>query len=252
MESVTRLFAGLGLLLVCGMVHAAESPQDLFKQGNAAYADGKFAEAIPLYERARDAGLRHWALHYNLGNALYRSGRLGPAVAQYERSFRLNSASADTVYNLNLAATRAGDPRVPESALPALFWRLFYFLSLNLLTLATSLLFFALTIYLAGGLLERWSIHRSAALPPALVLVFLLLWTGVRIYLQERPIAIVTSATAEVRSGPNLTYPANFTVPEGRRVLVLKEQEAVAGWVEIGVPQEGLKGWVPDSAVDVL
>ena len=57
---------------------------------------------------------------------------------------------------------------------------------------------------------------------------------------------------AEVRSGPNTTYPANFTVPEGRRVLILKEEEPIQGWLEVGVPQEGLKGWVPDTSVEVI
>lgn len=68
----------------------------------------------------------------------------------------------------------------------------------------------------------------------------------------EKPLGVVVSSVAEVRSGPNITYPANFTVPEGRRVLILKEQEPIQGWLEIGVPQEGLKGWVPDTSVETI
>jgi hypothetical protein len=77
-------------------------------------------------------------------------------------------------------------------------------------------------------------------------------WLGARMYLLEHPQGVVVSPIAEVRSGPNTTYPTNFTVPEGHRVLLLDEQEPVQGWFEIGAPEQGLKGWAPESSVEVL
>ena len=77
-------------------------------------------------------------------------------------------------------------------------------------------------------------------------------WMGARIYLLELPEGVVVASVAEVRSGPNLTYPANFTVPEGHRVQLLREQEPIQGWVEIGVPDQGLKGWIPESSVETI
>ena len=62
----------------------------------------------------------------------------------------------------------------------------------------------------------------------------------------------MVAPVAEVRSGPNMTYPANFTVPEGHRVLILKEEEPIQGWIEVGVPDQGLKGWVPDTSVEII
>ena len=86
----------------------------------------------------------------------------------------------------------------------------------------------------------------------AAVFVLFGTWLGARIYLLEKPAGVVVASVAEVRSGPNTTYPANFTVPEGHRVLILEEQEPIQGWLEIGVPQEGLKGWVPETSVEVI
>jgi hypothetical protein len=62
----------------------------------------------------------------------------------------------------------------------------------------------------------------------------------------------VITSVAEVRSGPNTTYPTSFTVPEGHRVLILDEQEPIQGWLEIGVPDQGLKGWAPDTSVETI
>jgi len=236
----------------------AEAPQELLKRGNALYAEGKFSEAASAYKEAQAGGLRHWALSYNLGNAYFKTGQLGRAVAEYHRAFRLNSGSSDVIFNLRLASARAGDPAVPQSALAALIWRLFFGLSINTLTVFVSLLFFTLIVP------AIWKLAKpgTLALPSVVVqsvpllsslLAFLFLWLGARIYFLEKPIGVVVaSPNAEVRSGPNTSYPASFTVPEGRRVLILKEQDPIEGWLEIGVPSEGLKGWVPDTAVEVL
>jgi len=132
------------------------------------------------------------------------------------------------------------------------FWRLFYFFSLNTLAFGASLFFLALC---AMGFMRLAGWSRFPAEAWVLLILGLTLasgWIGVRWTLQTRHTAVVVASVAEVRSGPNLSYPANFTIPEGRRILVLDEQEPIQGWLEIGVPQEGLKGWVPDSSVDVL
>jgi len=233
------------------MVLHAE-PLDAFRKGNAAYAEGKFVDAATQYETARKEGLRHWMVEYNLGNAYFRTAQNGKAVAAYWRAFRLNSGERDVIDNLNLAASKAGDPVLPSAGLSSFFWRAFYWVSMNTLALSVSLLFLTLC-----GLAGLW-LYRDIRIPTELILLpalcFLLssTWLATRAWAQTRPIGIVIAAVAEVRSGPNLSYPANFTVPEGRRVVVLKEQEPISGWLEIGVPAEGLKGWVPDTAVDVL
>jgi tetratricopeptide (TPR) repeat protein len=252
-SSVTRwVIFILFLMAVHGAPCTAESPQDLFKAGNALYAEGKFSEASQKYQTAADQGAKSWVLEYNLGNAYYRAGQTGRAIAHYERAFRMNSGQTDVVYNLNLATRQAGDPELPAGALPMAAWRLFYFLSLNTLTFWTSALFLFFLAVGAFALVDRRLLKKDWIFALGLLFVALSGWLGARIYLLEQPEGVVVSPIVEVRSGPNTTYPANFTIPEGRRVLLLKEQEAIQGWLEIGVPQEGLKGWVPDTAIEAL
>lgn len=240
----------IGMLFSCSLY--ADSPQDLFKQGNAAYAQGKFEESARLYQSAYEGGLQNDALFYNLGNAAYKSGQLGRAVLNYERAFRRSSGDRDVIYNLRLATTKAGDPEVPLNALPALVWRLFFMLSLNTLTALASLVSLGLAVWLGFVLAGKASWKIDAVVPALFVLFVLGAWLGARIYFYERPEGVVLTSVAEVRSGPNTSYPANFTVPEGHRVLILDEQEPVAGWIEVGLPDQGLKGWVPDASVEKI
>jgi len=226
--------------------------QDAFKQGNAAYAAAKFDDAVADYQSAESQGLHHWMLDYNLGNALFKTGKLGSAILHYERAFRRHSSDRDLVYNLSLASAKAGDPRLPTGALPALFWRLFYQFSINAMAVVMSVLWIALCIGLGALLRGRWQAHGDKVGVLAVITVAWAVWFGTRVYVAEEPSAIVVAPTADVRSGPNLSYPANFSVPEGHRVLLLDEQEAVSGWLEIGVPDQGLKGWAPENAVEKI
>jgi tetratricopeptide (TPR) repeat protein len=243
------------LILVLMLLAApafADTGLDLYRAGNALYAEGKFAEAADKYQGAADSGLKNWVLEYNLGNADYRSGQTGKAILHFERAFRLNPGQNDVIYNLNLATTKAGDPELPTSALPILAWRLFYFLSVNTLTLVTSLLFISLVAAAGFALAGRRLVKAESILVLGCFFVAVAGWLGARMYLLEHPQGVVVTTVAEVRSGPSTTYPANFTVPEGHRVLILEEQEPVQGWLEIGVPQEGLKGWAPETSVEVI
>jgi tetratricopeptide (TPR) repeat protein len=239
----------LALALLALPVQAA-GPEDAFKQGNEAYLAGRYADAVTAYESARSQGLRHWILAYNLGDAYYRAGQLGKSVVNFERAFRLNPGNADVIDNVALATAKAGDPRLPQSALPRLGWRIFYWPGLNAMTVIGMLCFWTLAAALIAQFLGRRFMPAVVTRALAGVVLILGSWIAIRIYLRERPLAVVITSVAEVRSGPNLSYPANFTVPEGRRVLLLDEVEPVSDWVEIGVPQEGLKGWVPDTAVE--
>src|SRR4029077_16225226 len=98
------------------------------------YAEGKFSDAAQKYQALADSGIKNWTLEYNLGNAYYRAGQIGKAILHYERAFRMNSNQNDLLYNLNLATNKAGNPELPAGSLPALAWSLFYFLSINTLT----------------------------------------------------------------------------------------------------------------------
>ncbi len=242
-------FAGMTALLISFLSFPAFA-ETAYQQGNTAYAQGQFSQAATAYESVRAEGLVHWVLYYNLGNAYYKAGDTGKAIANYLRAFRLQSNQRDVVFNLHLALTQIGDPLLPKDALSTLFWKLFFTLSLQTLTWLTSILWVGVCLGAALFFLGQWRPHAEVAVLAVVLLIGVGMWFGARVTLAERREGVILMGPAEVRAAPNLSAPANFTVPSGRRVLILEEHPSIQGWLEIGVPQEGLKGWIQQSALE--
>jgi hypothetical protein len=237
-------------VLAVGTVMAARAPKaggpvSSFEQAGAAYEKGKFASALTLYDRAAKEGGMTAALAYNMGNAEFRLGRRGAAALWYERARGMDPRDEDIRFNLRVARSNLTDEGrsiwefldrvLTPSELP---W--------------AALLFAWLTLVPAGlamwGRLS-WARVRGTVAACGVLLAVLASWTALRGRAAGEPWAVVTAAVAEARSGPGDANPVGFTVPEGRRCLVLGFRP---GWVEIGVPAQGLKGWVTAGSVETI
>lgn len=62
---------------------------ELLERGNALYAQGEFAKAILLYEKAEARGADPATLAFNIGNCRYRMNQWSEAAAAFKRAVRL-------------------------------------------------------------------------------------------------------------------------------------------------------------------
>jgi hypothetical protein len=115
-------------------------------------------------------------------------------------------------------------------------------ISLNELTLLCSLSYFLLICGLTAYMVlkqRKLIVFNMACL--AAVVVFSG-WFFVKI---NREVltreAVVISGPAEVRNGPGAENSVGFSLPEGRKVIVLGTKD---DWAAIGISYEGLKGWI--------
>jgi len=239
------------LLFVGGACWAREksatppvSGKNLFAQAGAAYEKGRFADALALYGDAEAGGMTP-ALAYNTGNAEFRLGRRGMAVLWFERARELAPRDEDIRFNLRVARAHLSDEG--GSA-----WEfLDRVLTRRELPWAAVVLAW-LTLVPAGLVLwgrVSWRGARKFVAPCGVLLAVVAAWLVLRERAAAEPWAVVTTPVAEARSGPGENNPVGFTVPEGRRCLVLGFRP---GWTEIGVPAQGLKGWVREDSVERL
>jgi hypothetical protein len=222
---------------------AVQDADAMFRQAGQSFEAGRYAEAASLYERGFAGGARTAALAYNAGNAEFRLGRRGRSVLWFERAREIDPRDGDILFNLGVARSHLqdGDATAWESLDRALTgcelpW--------------VVVLLSWLVLCLAGAVLwgwVRWERVRWIVLSGGFLLLVSSAWLVVRSHDLSQPWAVVVEQVVEARSGPGENNPVGFTVPEGRRALVTGFRP---GWIEIGVPSLGLKGWVREGTVE--
>lgn len=253
---LTRILIGCSLsLAVCCMVSTPSMAQveesiQAFDEGNAAYREGRYQEAIDAYEKAVDQGYVSGALYYNLGNAYYRHDDIGQAIRYYEKARLLIPDNRELIHSLDIARTRTVD-QFSQLPVPAWTrrWR-----SVVAVSAGRSLFVFGfLTYVLAIGLViyRRWTGNRGSWLrrirAASLVVAVLFLTSAfiasVQSEKQNRAVVIVEQATLHDQPADDAV--SELTVHEGLLVDVLQQNET---WVEVRLPN-GTRGWVQVEAV---
>lgn len=251
-----RALSGRGLaafLLVLASFPAAraETPEELFERGNAAYQSARYDEAATAYETIVKYGIRDPRVEYNLGNAYFRLGNLGRAILHYERAHRLSPVDGDILANLELARSRRFDRVEAEEVAAVVRWTRG---AQDRLGPDRQALVFLALIWIIAGLVTWATIRPSgwtAAVGWTLAVLVLaasltaLSWLVTWQRLEGERIAVVLDDSVEVLAGPGENNASLFTVHEGLTLTVRSERP---GWVQVSLPN-GLNGWVPRAVL---
>ncbi len=206
----------MALVVVMGVLSAQDAATS---EGEAAYRRGDYETAAAFFRERAAGGDRRAA--YNLGNSLYRQGRFAQALAAYERARLAAPRDRDLLFNIRLTRQKLdlvegeGEPfldtlaELRDRLRP---WeRLWLCATLNLIAAALVLL---------GG--RRLRALGVAVALPALLLLMEVAWWG-----PLRPATgIVIAPKVALRAEPKAELSALMTVRAGVAVAVLKEGPA--------------------------
>ncbi len=240
------------LALAFGTTSAAQTPENVFLEGNAHYEDGRYAAAAAAYRSLLRYQIRDPVLEYNLGNAEFRLGNLGQAILHYERARRLDPTDRDIVANLEFARSFRHDQVEPEQQAAVVRW--VQALQDRLGPDRQAWAVVAL-VWLIAALHARcfsrprgWSATHGWLLG-ALLLVLVVSsasWYATLQRLEGRRSAVVLEQVVEVRAGPGHNNPALFTVHEGLGLWIRGERDE---WLQVSLPNGVLHGWIAKDAV---
>lgn len=218
--------------------------QSDFEVANAAYAEGRYAEAATLYQAMIDEQ-PDATLYYNLGNARFKQGELAQAILNYERALRLQPNNKDAKYNLAFAQSKITDniveqdfflstwARAMRNSLKEHTWLI---LSICLFILALA----GLLLFLLGR--EAW-LRKTAFHVAWLALLFSLIAGLNAASLHKRDTlrdeAIITQGIVNGKSSPDRSGTDLFTLHEGTKVTI---RETLGEWCNIRVGN--YEGWV--------
>lgn len=222
-----------------------------FESANTAYADGRYRDAVALYqtiiaEQPNAKASEMARVYYNLGNAQFKQGELAQAILAYERALRLDPRNEDIKHNLRFAQSRITDDikdndfflsswvKAVRNSASEEVWR---WVSVGLFILGLV----GILLFLLSPIL--WL--RKSAFYIALLALFISLCAGLNARsLHQRDTlrneAIITQGIVNAKSSPDRSGTDLFTIHEGTKVTI---GETIGEWVNIRVAQ--YEGWIP-------
>lgn len=104
-----RIWIFTAFILIVSGKSSAQVAENLFQQGNEAYASEDYAGAVRLYDSVLNQGFESAKLYFNLGNAHYKLQHTALSVLNYERALEIDPRFQDARVNLQLANLRVKD-----------------------------------------------------------------------------------------------------------------------------------------------
>jgi len=231
-----RLFLILFAIALAGP--GAFAFEDLFKQAQTAYDEGRYGDAAQLYEAMLSNGVVNAEVHYNLANSLFKSGNLPPAVWHYRKAWYAAPRDPDINANLSFALNAVGavQPRHSsvERFLTALSFREWIAVAIVSYLLLSALLILALCLRTA-----RYTLLKLSLAPVTALLVTAGGWWQWRIF-QIHPEAVVVNSGTTALFGPIEGATAHYKLPPG--ALVSLHSGDSKEWIE--VEYDGKEGWI--------
>lgn len=257
MKSIKLRYAVLlfSLLLLPSLFLRAQTSVQLFQQGNEAYKNGRYQEAIEAYNAILDNEQASSELYYNLGNAYFRLEEYGQSILNYERALRIKPNNRDARQNLALAQSRTEDE---IAVLPEIFLVQWGHAILNWFSpTGWRIAFLIVLLLLAGAIVVLLLVGnygwRKGSLIATIVLVVVLLLTAIcsiasSARLNRHNEAIVTEPMIVVKSSPEEGSVDKLVLHEGTKVGI---DETLGDWHKIHIA-DGNTGWVSTASVTTI
>lgn len=243
------------ILFFISTVVLAQNANELFVTANTLYKDGKYQEAIKLYEKIEAYKKVSSELYYNLGNAYYKLNKVAPSIYNYEKAILLNPLNEDAKNNLVIAKKLTLDriEELPKSVFQRINENFLQKITYNTWAIIVLLLSFSAAIlYLFFYFSD--TPNKKRFFFTTSILSFILLIAAFAItysqYNQSKNTinAIVFSEEVDVKNAPTKDADEIFMLHEGTKVKVL---DTVDKWNKIKLV-DGKIGWVISKEIKLL
>jgi len=252
MKSILMFLTGL---LLPFLSVTADNVSQMMQDGNKAYQDKKFNQAVIAYQKVISLGYESSGLYYNLGNAYFKMDSLPEAILFYEKARKLNPGDEDILFNLKIVNSKIVDK---IDVLPELFYirywkeiRSYYSRDQWAVAGITGLILF---LSFAGVyLLSRRLLFRKfafwAGLAGFVFVIFSLVfsWQS-HSNMKNQKEAIVFQDAVMVKSSPDSASTDIFVVHAGTKVRV---EDKVGEWLKVSIAN-GSVGWVESLTLRMI
>lgn len=233
------------------------SAQDVasFENANTLYNQGKYAEAIDMYQSILDKGVHSSELYFNLANAHYKLNNIAPSIYYYEKADLLAPNDADIKNNMAFAKNMTIDAIdvIPEAGFSKLLNNISNYMSFDgwakmaVIFVFCFVVLFLIYYFSYSSFKKRLSFIGSIASLFLICISLALAFHKYNLVQKDRP-AIVFATESKVKSEPNNRSEESFRLHEGTKVQVL---DTVQNWKKIKL-SDGKTGWVINEDIKEL
>jgi len=243
------------LFLFISSVAFTQDSDKLFSEANLLYKDGKYTEAITLYEKIEKNNLVSSELYYNLANSYYKLNKVGPSIYNYEKAIQIDPSNKDAKNNL-IFAKRLSLDRIEE--VPKTFLQKFNKNYISNLTYEGWAITCIILSFLGSALLLLYfftvsstqkRIFFSTSIVSFILLLVSLTITFNQYHKKTNTLeAIIYATEVSVKNEPTKNADEAFIIHEGTKVLVLDD---VDDWNKIQL-LDGKIGWLKKNQINLL
>ena len=248
-----KLFTFLFIFFTIGLL-AKEAP-NTFQQGNKAFQEKSYSEAIDLYESVLAKGEHSAALYFNLGNAYFKNNELGKAILNYERAKRLRPHFKDLDHNLAIAENYKKDNITPVRPFFLIsLWKNTYQLTSPVVWAFFGILMLLISIAgIAFWLLSSIREHKQRGFYGGLIglslgVVFLLLGYGRHLSIHSHQDAVIVTEKVGFKDGADEDSNTTQSLHEGTKIRLI---EAIGDWHKVRLGN-GEEGWLNESDFEAI
>jgi len=228
-----------------------EEVRSLFAKANFAYKDGKYQEAIDIYEDIISSGWESGPIYYNLANSYVKKGNVAKAILNYERAKRLIPRDSDLIANDGYTESLRKE-RIQESIqlnfIQKIIRGIVRRLTFNEMTISLfTICFLAALIHLFA---LYYSSFRKEGRLILSILFFLIFLNAIGIidkYYEGKDRYVILRDT-DSKFEPKQEATTYFHIYAGSIVKILKDQGI---WVKMERP-DGKAGWILKKDIEKI
>ncbi len=253
--------SALALVMLMALPFAAGAQQQeyvdsLWNAANAAYAEGRWADAAEGYEMISNMGLESAPLYCNTGDAYFKDMNMPKAILYYERALKLDPSYSDARYNLELVNSGIQDriDPVPEFVLKSWMKDLCYLMDSDSWAIAF-IVFMALALVMILLFVLSRSVagRRTGFFTGIVMILFAAFSLSFSIWQRNDYMkadeAVVMRPVTSVKSSPSAEAAKDlFILHEGTKVKII---DTVGSWNNIELA-DGRQGWLPSGDIEII
>ena len=226
-----------------------------FEQGNQAYRQENYREAVDWYQKILEKGYAGSQVYYNLGNCYYKLNDIGNAVLFYEKARKFKPDDPDILFNLELANLKVKDRiEMPKPFFLFKWWDgIKQMFSLAGWTWLTVSLYGATVLLLIIFLFSQSTFFRKIIRVGMITFGCLALLSAYLLFIniqaeKNHRQAVVLTSTVNVLSAPEESSTDVFVLHEGAKVTLAEQR---GDWVKIALP-DGKSGWLRQDYLGII